>query len=54
VSGSFHAEAASTYGEALSITPIHLVREGKLDEEVTRFILRNVRVPDTTQGDVFP
>jgi N-methylhydantoinase B len=53
VPGSFHAEAASTYGEALYITPIHLVREGELDEEVMRFILRNVRVPDTTQGDVF-
>ena len=53
VPGSFHAEAASTYGEALYITPIHLVREGELDDEVMRFILRNVRVPDTTQGDVF-
>src|SRR4029079_15617587 len=50
---SVHAEAASTYGEALYITPIHLVREGELDEEVLRFILRNVRVPDTTRGDVF-
>ena len=28
VPGSFHAEAASTYGEALYIPPIHLVREG--------------------------
>ena len=53
VPGSFHAEAASTYGEALYIPPIHLVREGELDDEVMRFILRNVRVPDTTQGDVF-
>ena len=53
VPGSFHAEAASTYGEALYIPPIHLVREGELDDEVLRFILRNVRVPETTQGDVF-
>ena len=50
---SFHAEAPSTYGEALCIPPIHLVREGELDDEVMRFILRNVRVPETTQGDVF-
>jgi N-methylhydantoinase B len=53
VPGSFHAEATSTYGEALYIPPIHLVREGELDDEVMRFILRNVRVPETTQGDVF-
>ena len=53
VPGSFHAEAASTYGEALYIPPIHLVREGELDDEVMRLILRNVRVPETTQGDVF-
>ena len=53
VPGSFHAEAESTYGEALYITPLHLVRAGELDEEVLRFILRNVRVPDTTRGDVF-
>src|SRR5499427_1490125 len=53
VPGSFHAEAPSTYGEALYIPPIHLVREGELDDEVMRFILRNVRVPETTQGDVF-
>ena len=53
VPGSFHAEAASTYGEALYIPPIHLVREGELDDEVLRFILRNVRVPETTQGDAF-
>jgi N-methylhydantoinase B len=53
VPGSFHAEAPSTYGEALYIPPIHLVREGELDDEVLRFILRNVRVPETTQGDAF-
>ncbi len=52
VPGSFHAEATSTYGEALYIPPIHLVRKGELDDEVLRFILRNVRVPETTQGDV--
>jgi N-methylhydantoinase B len=53
VPGSFAPEAQSTYGEALYITPMHFVREGVLDKEVMRFILRNVRVPDTTQGDMF-
>ena len=53
VPGSFHGEATSTYGEALYIPPIHLVRAGELDDEVMRFILRNVRVPEITQGDFF-
>ena len=50
VPGSFHAGGESTYGEALYIPPIHLVREGELDDEVLRFILRNVRVPDIDPG----
>ena len=53
VPGSFHAEAVESYGEALYIPPIHLVREGELDDEVLRFILRNTRVADLNQGDVF-
>ncbi|MDX6234746.1 MAG: N-methylhydantoinase [Nocardioidaceae bacterium] len=52
VPGSFAPEAQSTYGEALYITPLHFVREGVVDQEVMRFILRNVRVPDTTRGDM--
>ncbi|HEX5195048.1 MAG TPA: hydantoinase B/oxoprolinase family protein [Solirubrobacteraceae bacterium] len=53
IPGSFHAEAVESYGEALYIPPIHLVREGTLDDEVLRFILRNTRVADLNQGDVF-
>jgi N-methylhydantoinase B len=53
VPGSFAPEAQSTYGEALYITPMHFVREGELDRDVMRFILRNVRVAETTQGDMF-
>ena len=53
VPGSFHPEAVESYGEALYIPPIHLVREGELDDEVLRFILRNTRVPDLNQGDCF-
>lgn len=52
IPGSFNAEAADAYGEALHISPIHLVREGVLDTEVLRLILRNIRVPDVTQGDI--
>ncbi len=53
VPGTFHPEAVESYGEALYIPPIHLVREGELDDEVLRFILRNTRVPDLNQGDCF-
>lgn len=52
IPGSFNAEAADAYGEALHISPIHIVREGELDSEVLRFILRNIRVPELTQGDI--
>lgn len=52
VPGSFNALAADAYGEALHLTPIHLVRSGELDTEVLRLILRNIRVPDITQGDI--
>jgi N-methylhydantoinase A/oxoprolinase/acetone carboxylase beta subunit/N-methylhydantoinase B/oxoprolinase/acetone carboxylase alpha subunit len=51
VPGSFKVDATSPYEEALYITPIHLVRRGILDEDVMRFILRNVRVPEITRGD---
>ena len=52
VAGSFKVDALESYGEALYITPIHLVREGTMDEDVLRFILRNVRVPQITRGDI--
>ncbi|MPZ68003.1 MAG: hypothetical protein GEU71_00550 [Actinobacteria bacterium] len=52
VPGSFQIDAASAYEEALYITPIHLVREGALDNEVLNLILRNIRVPEITRGDV--
>jgi N-methylhydantoinase B len=52
VPGSFNALATDSYGEALHISPIHLVREGRFDDEVLRLILRNIRVPEITQGDI--
>jgi N-methylhydantoinase B len=52
VPGSFHTTAADAYGEALYVTPVRLVREGELDEDVMRLVLRNVRVPELTQGDI--
>jgi N-methylhydantoinase B len=52
IPGSFNSGADSVLQEGLSITPIHLVREGELNQEVFRLILRNVRVPELTQGDI--
>ena len=38
--------------EAFLIPPIHLVREGEIDNDVLRLVLRNVREPETTYGDL--
>ena len=43
--------ATDIYGEGLSIPPIRLVRNGTLDEDVMRLILRNVRSHDERRGD---
>src|SRR6185295_13888886 len=43
--------ATDIYGEGLSIPPIRLVRNGKLDEDVMRLILANVRSHDERHGD---
>jgi N-methylhydantoinase B len=49
--GSFDSEAESCFEEALMIPPVHLVREGVLDEDILRLILRNLRVPRVVRGD---
>jgi N-methylhydantoinase B len=43
--------ATDIYGEGLCIPPIRLVRNGALDEEVMRLILRNVRSHAERRGD---
>jgi N-methylhydantoinase B len=43
--------ATDIYGEGLCIPPIRLVRNGELDEDVMRLILRNVRSHDERRGD---
>ena len=39
------------YGEGLCIPPVRLVRNGRLDEDVMRLILANVRSHDERRGD---
>jgi len=43
--------ATDIYGEGLCIPPIRLARNGKLDEDVMRLILANVRSHDERRGD---
>jgi len=43
--------ATDIYGEGLSIPPIRLVRNGKLDDDIMRLILANVRSHDERRGD---
>jgi N-methylhydantoinase B len=52
VGGSFNSEADSTYAESFLITPIHIMREWRIDEEVQSLILRNARVPMIIKGDL--
>ena len=52
VPGSWLVDARTGYEEARYVTPIHLVREGTYDEDVLRLILRNIRVPDVSNGDI--
>ena len=50
--GTFDPNARSSHGEGLIIPPIHLVREGVLDRDLVRVILRNVRTPEVAYGDL--
>jgi N-methylhydantoinase B len=52
VAGSFNSEADSCLAEGLVIPPIHYIREGKVDHEVERLILRNVRIQSVIKGDL--
>src|SRR5581483_6024383 len=52
VPGTFDPNARSSHGEGLIIPPIHLVREGELDRDLVRVILRNVRTNEVAYGDL--
>ncbi len=40
------------FQDGLVIPPVHLVRGGKLDEDVLHLILANVRTPEEREGDI--
>jgi N-methylhydantoinase B len=52
VPGTFDPNARSSHGEGLIIPPIRLAREGTLDRDLVRVILRNIRTPEVAYGDL--
>ena len=50
--GSMPQGATELVQEGIVIPPTRLVKEGKLDEELLRLILANVRTPDERRGDL--
>lgn len=55
VGGSFSGSmplASSIFAEGLIIPAVKIMKKGKLDEELMRLILRNVRTPLERQGDL--
>lgn len=52
VPGGFNSTATEIYQEGLRLPPVRLVRNGKMNEEIVRIILANVRVSDERIGDI--
>lgn len=41
-----------SYQEGLRILPVRMVREGRIDDDIMRIVLGNVRMPDKVRGDL--
>ena len=41
-----------SFQEGLRILPVRFVREGKIDDDIMRIVLGNVRMPDKVRGDL--
>jgi N-methylhydantoinase B len=41
-----------SFQEGLRILPVRFVREGRIDDDILRIVLGNVRVPDKVRGDL--
>jgi N-methylhydantoinase B len=52
VPGGFSARATEVVQEGLRLPPVRLFKEGRLDEEIYRIILANIRVPEQRIGDI--
>lgn len=51
--GSFNPMAEDCFAEGLNIPPVKLVEEGKVRRDVLELILKNVRIPWETRGDIY-
>jgi N-methylhydantoinase B len=50
--GSLAADSTELYQEGLIIPPVKYVREGAIDQEISRLIRSNVRTPEVQMGDL--
>lgn len=49
--GSWSSDARNTFQEGLSIPPMQLAFEGKINEAITEILFANMRVPQLSRGD---
>src|SRR5438093_6465487 len=52
VPGSMPSHAVSAYQEGIIVPPVRLYQAGHANEDVTRIMTRNSRVPDSLRGDL--
>lgn len=50
--GSFAISATSSFAEGLRIIPVLYYRDDRVNADVAKLILANVRMPETTEGDL--
>lgn len=52
VPGNYNPGATDVFQEALVIPPIRLARAGEINQDIIDILLRNTRLPQSTQGDL--
>lgn len=52
VPGNYNPGATDVFQEALVIPPIRLARAGVINQDIVDILLRNTRLPQSTQGDL--
>ncbi|MCX5495503.1 hydantoinase B/oxoprolinase family protein [Kaistia dalseonensis] len=50
--GTLHPTASETWQEAIRVTPVKLYRNGVLQRDILRFLLRNSRAADLVRSDI--
>jgi len=52
VPGNYNPGATDVFQEALVIPPVRLARAGVINQDIIDILLRNTRIPQSTQGDL--